>query len=277
MRKIELTDKEKDEMLVELYKSFKTGFDFEDFLKPLLECLGLDEVRVTKRTGDGGVDLEGVRYGVIDNKDDSVKYIVQAKRYKPTNSVQVDVIDRLRGNMLSGEKGIVITTSRFSKPAKAKAEKRIDAPIVLIDGRTLVDICVENEIGFVFKPVFSSKELESFYRKNHGAEILQEKSADKYLESGVEKVITANDIRHNILSIPRVIFDLLPKNKKNCDVSFNGIMMKDVKINADRRFFSGVTAKYRQFGLLTDDNVCNPSKSIWKYDGKTVFIDLVEE
>ena len=109
MKKIELDQKEKEAILEELYKSFETGYDFEDFLKPLLECLGLDEVRVTKRSGDGGVDLEGIRYGVINNNDDSVKYIVQAKRFKPSEKIAVDIIDKLRGNMASGEKGIVIT------------------------------------------------------------------------------------------------------------------------------------------------------------------------
>ena len=94
MKKVELTEKEKDDILNELYSFFKTGYEFEDFLKPFLECIGLDEVRVTKRSGDGGVDLEGIRYGVIDNNDDSVKYIVQAKRYKPSDKIPVDIIDR---------------------------------------------------------------------------------------------------------------------------------------------------------------------------------------
>ena len=42
MKKVELTEKEKDIILNDLYKSFETGYDFEDFLKTLLECIGLD-------------------------------------------------------------------------------------------------------------------------------------------------------------------------------------------------------------------------------------------
>lgn len=276
MKKVELTEKEKDIILNDLYKSFETGYDFEDFLKPLLECIGLDEVRVTKRSGDGGIDLEGIRYGVIDNNDDSVKYIVQAKRYKPSDKIPVDIIDKLRGNMLSGEKGIVITTASFSKPAIEKAALRKETPIVLIDGRTLVDICIEKDIGFVYKPVFSSDELSKFYRKNNIDESIKENDNVEYYISNIEKDITSNDIRARIISIPRAILELLPEDKEKFDLCFNGNDIKDVRISSDRRFFSqGITDMYRRYGLLTKDNVFNPSKSIWKYDGKTIYIDLI--
>lgn len=276
MKKVELTEKEKDDILNELYSFFKTGYEFEDFLKPFLECIGLDEVRVTKRSGDGGVDLEGIRYGVIDNNDDSVKYIVQAKRYKPSDKIPVDIIDKLRGNMLSGEKGIIITTAGFSKPAIEKASLRKETPIVLIDGKTLVDICIENDIGFVYKPTFSSEELKSFYKKNVAIEKDKNSDGTVFIIDDIEKDITSNDIRARIISIPRVILELLPEDKDKFDLCFNGNEIKDVRISSDRRFFSqGITEMYRKYGLLTKDNVFNPSKSLWKYDGKIIYIDLI--
>lgn len=276
MKKVELTEKEKDDILNELYISFETGYEFEDFLKPFLECIGLDEVRVTKRSGDGGVDLEGIRYGVIDNNDDSVKYIVQAKRYKPSDKIPVDIIDKLRGNMLSGEKGIIITTAGFSKPAIEKASLRKETPIVLIDGKTLVDICIENDIGFVYKPTFSSEELKSFYKKNVVIEKDKNSDGTVFIIDDIEKDITSNDIRARIISIPRAILELLPEDKDKFDLCFNGHEIKDVRISSDRRFFSqGITEMYRKYGLLTKDNVFNPSKSLWKYDGKIIYIDLI--
>lgn len=276
MKKVELTEKEKDDILNELYSSFETGYEFEDFLKPFLECIGLDEVRVTKRSGDGGVDLEGIRYGVIDNNDDSVKYIVQAKRYKPSDKIPVDIIDKLRGNMLSGEKGIIITTAGFSKPAIEKASLRKETPIVLIDGKTLVDICIENDIGFVYKPTLSSEELKSFYKKNVVIEKDKNSDGTVFIIDDIEKDITSNDIRARIISIPRAILELLPEDKDKFDLCFNGNEIKDVRISSDRRFFSqGITEMYRKYGLLTKDNVFNPSKSLWKYDGKIIYIDLI--
>lgn len=276
MKKVELTEKEKDDILNELYCSFETGYEFEDFLKPFLECIGLDEVRVTKRSGDGGVDLEGIRYGVIDNNDDSVKYIVQAKRYKPSDKIPVDIIDKLRGNMLSGEKGIIITTAGFSKPAIEKASLRKETPIVLIDGKTLVDICIENDIGFVYKPTFSSEELKIFYKKNVVIEKNKNSDGTVFIIDDIEKDITSNDIRARIISIPRAILELLPEDKDKFDLCFNGNEIKGVRISSDRRFFSqGITEMYRKYGLLTKDNVFNPSKSLWKYDGKIIYIDLI--
>lgn len=276
MKKVELTEKEKDDILNELYSSFETGYEFEDFLKPFLECIGLDEVRVTKRSGDGGVDLEGIRYGVIDNNDDSVKYIVQAKRYKPSDKIPVDIIDKLRGNMLSGEKGIIITTAGFSKPAIEKASLRKETPIVLIDGKTLVDICIENDIGFVYKPTFSSEELKSFYKKNVVIEKDKNSDGTVFIIDDIEKAITSNDIRARIISIPRAILELLPEGKDKFDLCFNDNEIKDVRISSDRRFFSqGITEMYRKYGLLTKDNVFHPSKSLWKYDGKIIYIDLI--
>lgn len=276
MKKVELTEKEKDDILNELYSSFETGYEFEDFLKPFLECIGLDEVRVTKRSGDGGVDLEGIRYGVIDNNDDSVKYIVQAKRYKPSDKIPVDIIDKLRGNMLSGEKGIIITTAGFSKPSIEKASLRKETPIVLIDGKTLVDICIENDIGFVYKPMFSSEELKSFYKKNVVIEKDKNSGGTVFIIDDIEKAITSNDIRARIISIPRTILELLPEDKDKFDLCFNGNEIKNVRISSDRRFFSqGITEMYRKYGLLTKDNVFNPSKSLWKYDGKIIYIDLI--
>lgn len=274
MKRIELDTVEKEEILNKLYKSFATGYEFEDFLKPFLECLGIDEVIVTKRSGDGGIDLEGIRYGIINNTEDSVKYIVQAKRYNPTEKISVDIIDKLRGNMMSGEKGIIITTASFSKPAIEKAAIRKETPIVLIDGKTLVDICIEHNIGFVYKPIFSQNELEKFYKKE---EVIDKIDTSLFIINNVEKEITANDIRARIISIPRAILDKLPDDRQNFDLSFNGNIINDVKISSDRRYFSrGISEMYRKYGLLTNDNVFNPTKSVWNFDGNIIYVDLIK-
>lgn len=278
IKKVELSDNEKEEFLNSLYKSFETGFDFEEFLKPMLELLGLDEVRVTKKSGDGGIDLEGIRFGVIDNTSDSVKYVVQAKRYKPSESIPVDTIDKLRGNMDSGDKGIIISTCRFSKPAKEKAVSKPEKPIVLIGGDELVTMCIEHNIGVVYKPVFSSSELNKFYKLNELTEpvVKPQVSSSEFVVENVEKNITSNDIRARIISIPRAILDVLPDDVSQFVLCINGKEITDVNISSDRRYFAkGITEVYRQFGLLTEDNVYNPGKSFWKYDGKIIYIDIM--
>ena len=50
--------------LEQFYGYFETGYALEEFQKVYLEKIGLDEVVVTRRSSDGGIDLEAVRYGV---------------------------------------------------------------------------------------------------------------------------------------------------------------------------------------------------------------------
>ena len=276
MKKVEIDEKEKKEILDEFYKSFDTGYDFEEFLKPLLEELGLDEVHVTKRSQDGGVDLEGMRYGVLDNNDDAVLYRVQAKRYKPDSTIGVDIVDRHLGIMNNGEKGIIITTGKFSSASIEAATRKSETPIVLIDGLSLIDLCIEKNIGFVFKPFFSKNELINYYKKSESAKTVEKESEKEYIVSNIEKEITSNDIRARILSIPRAIIEVLPIEKEIFNIKFNGVLIADVRISADRRYFSkGMSNMYRKNGLLTEDNVFNATKSLWNYDGETIVVNLI--
>ena len=43
------------------YEYFETGYAFEDFLKEYLLKMGLDEVEITQRSRDGGIDLTAIR------------------------------------------------------------------------------------------------------------------------------------------------------------------------------------------------------------------------
>ena len=56
------------------YEYFETGYAFEDFLKEYLLKMGLDEVEVTQRSRDGGIDLKVL--GI------SVKSILHTTTYK---------------------------------------------------------------------------------------------------------------------------------------------------------------------------------------------------
>lgn len=82
MRKnIEISDEKISEFLEQFYGYFESGYAFEEFLKLYLEKIGLDEVVITQRSSDGGIDLQAVRYGVggFDGAD-AVDYFVQARR-----------------------------------------------------------------------------------------------------------------------------------------------------------------------------------------------------
>lgn len=123
MNNIELSEKELLDLLNHFYSYFETGYDFEDFLRLYLERIGLDEVFVTQRSRDGGFDLTAKRYGVEDFDDaDEIDYRIQAKRNEPNTSISVTKIRELKGSLLSGQKGIFITTAKFSPDAISEAK-----------------------------------------------------------------------------------------------------------------------------------------------------------
>lgn len=55
--------------------------------------------------------------------------------------------------MPSGSKGIFITTAGYSKKMVEFVDTDFSKPIILIDGKALVESCIDNEIGFVFTPI----------------------------------------------------------------------------------------------------------------------------
>lgn len=269
-RSIQIMEEELDECIRNFYCYFEDGFVFEQFLKYYLEKLGLDEVSITQRTRDSGIDLKAVRPGVGSfNQNDAVNYYVQAKRYSPDSKISVAKIRELRGVLPAGYRGIFITTASFSRDAIREAEIDPSRLIILIDGKSLIETCIEYEIGFVFVPRFSSASLRQLMHRDEIREDYQENQLDvEILE--ITKNITFNDIRARILSIPKEIFDKLDENIREMKVEINGVEY-DLALNRDRKYFAGVTSIYRSLNLIASDGVFHPTTSIWRYyTGKIV-------
>ena len=84
MKLIELSESNTNKYLKEFFSCLKDGYEFEKFLKLFLENLDLDEIEVTQRSRDGGIDLIALRNGVDDYSNaDAINYYIQAKKYKP--------------------------------------------------------------------------------------------------------------------------------------------------------------------------------------------------
>lgn len=249
MRKnIDLSAEEYNEIIDSFYSYFEDGYKFEEFLKVYLEKIGLEEVFVTRKSGDGGIDLTAVRKGIggLSNAVDESFYI-QAKRYSPAATVSPEKIRALRGSFRSGV-GMFITTGKVSDNAKAEAQQ-VDPsrPIIVVDGRELVSTCIEKEIGFTFKPVFSKTALDN---------IMHEISAAAAQRSTtVERVVTENDIRAYILVLPRAIKDILPEDAAAINIKFGDTTYKEYRIDAQRRYVGGISKAFRDFGLRQPDGV----------------------
>ncbi len=271
MNVIQLEDNEKKEILLNLYEAFEDGYVFEEFLKPFLELYDLTEVTVTKRSGDGGIDLLAIRPGVFNDNKDDVIYKIQAKRKRPDLKIGPRIVREHLGILKSGEVGIIITTGKFTNGAKKVSESKPENPIILIDGNILIDFCIQNEIGFIYKPIFSINKLNEFYKKdNNNISCLHTKI--KKNNNYIEKNITSNDIRARILGIPQTIFEKLPVEKQSFDVVINDILIKNLNLNRQRKYFSGITRIYKDCNLITIDNVFNPSISYWSIEDGIIYV-----
>ena len=263
MRKNTVLNEEQFALIIEqFYSYFETGYSFEEFLKIYLEKIGLDEVTITQRARDGGIDLRAKRNGIGDfSETDSVEYYIQAKRYKPQSTIPVRTIRELKGTIPFGVKGIFITTAKFSLDAKKESNNDISKPVILIDGRSLIESCIENELGFSFVPQFSKIEMDRLTMPQD-ADI----SPQETITTLVEKRISANDIRAQILRIPKAIINLIPPEVSQCEVCFNGGFMKTLSIDKHRVYFAKVIDIYRKYGLIDSEGVFYPTKAIWTLD-----------
>lgn len=92
---------------------------FEEIIADLLSDMGM-EVELTPQTRDGGKDILAYM------KTELGKFLclVEAKRYKGTRPVDVSLVRSLFGTLVDHKatSGMLVTTSRFSKEAKAFQE-----------------------------------------------------------------------------------------------------------------------------------------------------------
>ena len=127
---------------------------FERLAKRLLYECGFTEVNVTKKTRDGGIDGTGK---LILNEIFSINIAFQCKRFK--NQVSSKDVTTFRGSLPENiEKGILITTGRFTGPAIKEAEEKSKMKIDLIDGEKLIDILAKHELGVTPKTVYEVDE-----------------------------------------------------------------------------------------------------------------------
>ena len=121
---------------------------FEELVGEVLRNLNFENVSVTGRSGDGGIDVVGelVVAGVIRSS-----VCVQVKRWR--NNVQRGDISSLRGSLRPHQTGLFVTTSDFSKPSVEEATDPYKTPISLMNGNELVDLLCEFGIGVISERV----------------------------------------------------------------------------------------------------------------------------
>lgn len=122
-----------EDELLEIVKSISPD-SFERLCQRVLRELGFVDVKVTGKSGDGGIDGSGI---IKINGTLSFHVVFQAKRF--AKSVSSSVIRDFRGAMIGrADKGLVITTGTFTREAILEARRDGAPNIDLIDGIDLV-------------------------------------------------------------------------------------------------------------------------------------------
>lgn len=161
--RLEIATRELDEDLQrELLERIldQTPAFFERLVVTLLSSMGYGSegtlAKAIGKSGDGGID------GVIhqDKLGLDVVYI-QAKRYDTQNQIGRPELQAFVGSLAGHQstKGVFVTTSYFSKPA-LEYLKTIQTRIVPIDGKRLVGLMIEHQVGTRIAQSFNVNKID---------------------------------------------------------------------------------------------------------------------
>ena len=113
---------------------------------------------ITQQSNDGGID------GII--KEDQLGFsniYIQAKRWEPNTSVSKPEIQKFVGALQGqqAQKGLFITTAKFSSGAVQYADNLLGVKVVLIDGNTLTKLMIKHNVGVSVEHTYEIKRIDS--------------------------------------------------------------------------------------------------------------------
>ena len=113
---------------------------------------------VTQKSNDGGID------GII--KEDQLGFssiYIQAKQWAPNLTVSKPEIQKFVGALQGqqAQKGLFITTAKFSSGATQYAENLLGVKVVLIDGTTLTKLMIKHNVGVSVEHSYEIKRIDS--------------------------------------------------------------------------------------------------------------------
>ncbi len=121
-----------------------TSDEFEALVGVLLTRLGIENVDVVGRTGDGGIDVRGV---LVVGDVVRIPMAIQAKRWKIGNNVGSGDVRNVRGGLDVSDRALIVTTSDFTPAARRDASMAGRVPVGLMKGAELVEQLVGFGIG----------------------------------------------------------------------------------------------------------------------------------
>ena len=168
IRIVAFAKKVNNEVATELLDKIRNinPYFFEKLVIDLLDRMGYvgpnGNAMVTSKSNDGGID------GIINQDPLGTNTVyVQAKRYKADNIIQRPDIQGFYGALagINADRGVFITTSRFSKAATEYAMRQ---GIVLMDGIQLTDMMLKYKVGVqTHKKIELLKIDEDYFEENN--------------------------------------------------------------------------------------------------------------
>jgi restriction system protein len=150
-----------DELLIRLHQNDPAFF--EQTVVDLVVAMGYagaDGVAArTQLTNDGGID------GVIDQDALGLNRVyIQAKRYSLDSTVSRPDIQAFVGALhgVQADRGLFITTAKFSSGAKAYADS-VNTRVILVDGTRLADLMIRFGVGVQVQQTINIVKLDEDY------------------------------------------------------------------------------------------------------------------
>lgn len=145
---------------------------FENLVVSLMQKMGYGKKLenpglVTGQSGDEGID------GII--REDKLGFnsiYIQAKRWKRDLTVGRPEVQKFVGALAGqgAQKGLFITTAKFTKAAQEYADKHLSYKVVLVDGPQLAELMIEHNLGVSVKDTYQVKQLDSDFFPDLSAE-----------------------------------------------------------------------------------------------------------
>lgn len=140
-----------------------TPVEFERLVVKLLLKMGygsgIEEAGiVTQQSNDGGID------GII--KEDQLGFshiYIQAKQWAADQTVGRQEIQRFVGALQGqqAQKGLFITTAKYSSNAIQYANNLLGVKVVLVDGSALTRLMIKHNVGVSIEEVYEVKRIDS--------------------------------------------------------------------------------------------------------------------
>ncbi len=140
-----------------------TPVEFERLVVKLLLRMGYgsgidDAGMVTQQSNDGGID------GII--KEDQLGFshiYIQAKQWSNDQTVGKPEIQKFVGALQGqqAQKGLFITTAKFSSGAYQYASNLLGAKVVLVDGSRLTKLMIKHNVGVSLEQVYEVKRIDT--------------------------------------------------------------------------------------------------------------------